>query len=202
MLFAECSIDVLSRYLHDHGARVTRVQQVQDAEAYFQNKRDSPSEALGIIMGREAQDEAWMAWLKMVRAGPFSSVKLWGLTPFWLRKGCGDFPVSFDAMITMPIHRDQLYRCVFAEPNVPAVETVVEQREAKNPKGCEPKFAQRSNALLGDDPIGQERLHPLVLIVEDNPINQKVAAGLFEKLGCQVHVAESGGQGVELCSRA
>ena len=44
----------------------------------------------------------------------------------------------------------------------------------------------------------QERLSPSVLIVEDNPVNQKVAAGLFDKLGCHVHIAESGTQALLL----
>ena len=192
------SIEVLSRYLHDRGLRVTCVEQVQEAVAYFDNKRDSFSEVLGIIMGREGKDEAWKSWLKVVRASSFSKVKLWGLTPFWLRKGNEDSLMAFDAMITMPIHRDQLYRCVFGEPEVAAVENVIEQREAQEGKEREPELVQRANPAVEDHKSEQDRLRPSVLIVEDNPVNQKVAAGLLEKLGCQVYVAESGGQALNL----
>ena len=197
----DVSIEVLSRYLHDHGVRVTRVEEVQAAEAYFHHKHDSSSEVLGIILGKEAQGEAWMAWLKKLRAGPFSNLKLWGLTPFWLRKGCHDFPVVFDGMITMPIHRDALYRCVFTNPLEPSVDTGVDYREEKEGKECEAECSQGSHSLYEDIYQNQERLHPSVLIVEDNLINQKVAAGLFEKLGCQVYVAESGGQALSLVQK-
>ena len=44
----------------------------------------------------------------------------------------------------------------------------------------------------------QKGPRPSVLIVEDNPVNQKVAAGLFDKLGCQVYIAESGTRALQL----
>ena len=39
---------------------------------------------------------------------------------------------------------------------------------------------------------------PLVLVVDDNPINLKVAARILERLGCNVTTAEDGRQAVEL----
>ena len=33
---------------------------------------------------------------------------------------------------------------------------------------------------------------PLVLVAEDNPINQKIAVRMLEKLGCDVEVADNG----------
>ena len=192
------SIEVLSRYLQDRGVCVTRVEQVQEAKAYFDNKRDSPTETLGIILGKEVQDEEWMAWLNAIRTGTFSKLKLWGLTPFWLRKEGPDFPISFDGMITLPIHREQLYRCVFAELEAPLAEPVIEKEDIPKHKECDSEFVQHTNSLGEDAHDDQKRLYPSVLIVEDNPVNQKVAAGLFEKLGCQVYVVESGGQALSL----
>jgi CheY-like chemotaxis protein len=40
-----------------------------------------------------------------------------------------------------------------------------------------------------------------VLVVEDNPVNQMVATGLLENLGCSVDLADDGVEAVELLSR-
>jgi PAS domain S-box-containing protein len=42
---------------------------------------------------------------------------------------------------------------------------------------------------------------PLVLVAEDNPVNQKVTVRMLEKLGCQVHVASTGREAVEMWER-
>jgi len=40
-----------------------------------------------------------------------------------------------------------------------------------------------------------------VLVVEDNPVNQKVAQRFLERLGCAVHVVGDGAEAVKLCAR-
>jgi PAS domain S-box-containing protein len=39
-----------------------------------------------------------------------------------------------------------------------------------------------------------------ILVVEDNPVNQKVALGLLERLGCQVEIAENGEEAIQFLS--
>ena len=192
------SVDVLSRYLNDRGVRVVRVEGVHDARDFLQSKRTCSSGVLGIILGNEAKHEKWKAWLQTLRASSFSTLKLLSLTPFWLRKENDDFPVTFDGMITMPIHRDQLYRCVFDEPDVSGVPVEFDERESPESKECVPEEDHERSKPIEENIIEQERLSPSVLIVEDNPVNQKVAAGLFDKLGCHVHIAESGTQALLL----
>jgi two-component system sensor histidine kinase/response regulator len=192
------SIEVLSHYLNDRGVRVVRVEGVHEAMAFIENKRACPSDVLGIIMGSEAKDEEWKSWLQTLRASWFSKLKLLSLTPFWLRKGNDDFPVTFDGMITLPIHRDQLYRCVFDEPDVSVVPVEINEEESQETKECSPEEDHEDNWPVEENITEQERLSPSVLIVEDDPVNQKVAAGLFDKLGCHVHIAESGTQALLL----
>ncbi len=192
------SIGVLSHYLNDRGVRVVRVEGVHDAMAFIENKRACPSDVLGIIMGIEAKHEEWELWLETLRPSSFSTLKILHLAPFWLRKGNHDFSVKFDGMITMPIHRDQLYRCVFDEPDVSVVPVEINEGVSQETKEYAPEEEHEGNWPIEENITEQERLSPSVLIVEDDHVNQKVAAGFFGKLGCRVHIAESGTQALLL----
>lgn len=44
------------------------------------------------------------------------------------------------------------------------------------------------------------RDHPYVLLVEDEPITQKVHTVMLQKLGCKVDLAANGKQALELCT--
>jgi CheY-like chemotaxis protein len=47
----------------------------------------------------------------------------------------------------------------------------------------------------------QARLDARVLLADDNPVNQRVAARLLERMGCEVELAGDGAQAVELALR-
>jgi CheY-like chemotaxis protein len=49
--------------------------------------------------------------------------------------------------------------------------------------------------LIGDE--AGRRYEGHVLLVEDNPVNQKVAVRFLERMGCQVRVADNGAEGVK-----
>jgi signal transduction histidine kinase/ligand-binding sensor domain-containing protein/DNA-binding response OmpR family regulator len=53
--------------------------------------------------------------------------------------------------------------------------------------------AERAETVPVGDPI-----HARVLVVDDNPVNQLVAARMIEKLGCRVDVASNGKEAVEM----
>ena len=194
---SDASTDVLSRYLNDREIQVMRVEHVQEAEEYVKDQQPSASDVLNIIMGRDAKEDVWRAWLETVRTSSVENVKVWGLTPFWLRKGRASPSFVFDAMITLPIHREQLYACVLRPSNEAVDEHSIEQGEIYFAHEGEAEQADGDHCLESDT-RPRETLGPSILIVEDNPINQKVAVGLFKKLGCHVYVAESGNQALSL----
>ncbi len=53
----------------------------------------------------------------------------------------------------------------------------------------------RPSHELPSQPVDRQAL---VLLVEDNPVNQMVAKGMLHKLGCQVLLAQHGGEALEL----
>ncbi len=194
------SSEVISRYLQERGLRVVWVEEMQDAKEYFETKRTSPSDVLGIIIGEEVRQETWSSWLSTVKAAPFSDIHLWAMGPFWLRKNNEDLLKTFDGMITLPIHRDQLYRCVFNEPDVfDQCNASTDFHRDDNSRLLVPGESdqQSMNVTIECEDKNRHR-RPSVLIVEDNLVNQKVAAGLFGKLGCHVMIAKSGDQALTL----
>ncbi len=194
---SDASTDVLSRYLNDRGMRVVRVEHVRDAVEFLEHKQPSVSDVLGVIMGREASDEAWRSWLKAVRSSFLTNVKIWNLTPFWLRNGMADSSFTFDDVITLPIHREQLYNTLFHSLNGLVDKNVIDKEEECDISQCDSEQVHAEHWSQGDN-HHDEKLGPSILIVDDNPVNQKVAAGLFRKLGCEVYVAESGNQALSL----
>lgn len=50
------------------------------------------------------------------------------------------------------------------------------------------------------EPVGLPTVSASVLLVEDNPVNQDVALGMLEQLGCEVSLVEDGRDAVKMCS--
>jgi len=65
------------------------------------------------------------------------------------------------------------------------------------PKERRDQDRQRTSAFKLIDEISEKPANAAVLIVEDNPINQKVARLTFERLGYEVDIAADGIEGVE-----
>ncbi|MBX3329627.1 MAG: response regulator [Nitrospira sp.] len=93
------------------------------------------------------------------------------------------------AYLTKPIRQSQLIECltlVMATTERTAV-------QADN----QPSLMITRHSLSE----AQAQRTPRVLVVEDNPVNQKVAAKMLEKLGCRVDVAANGREAVEGLAR-
>ena len=97
---------------------------------------------------------------------------------------------GFSAYLTKPARESQLLN---------ALMTVWDNRK-RGPSAqlitCH-SLAQGRAATFSEEPT-QPSVRARVLIVEDNAVNQMVAARLLEKLGCRVDVAANGREAVEM----
>jgi PAS domain S-box-containing protein len=80
--------------------------------------------------------------------------------------------------------------------NLPLPEASFESKDGfqKKPPSCPPTAFAEGVCTLGRN--------LRALVVEDNPVNQKVAVRLLEKLGCSADLAENGKVGVEMYSKS
>ena len=88
--------------------------------------------------------------------------------------------IGFAGYLSKPVRREQLRRCL---------ETVLSYSE-------EPSTANRplvTSHILGEQRQGSRR----ILVVEDNPVNRKVARGMIEKMGFSVEMACNGQEALE-----
>ena len=96
---------------------------------------------------------------------------------------------GLDAYLTKPIRQSLVFECLgLVLGHTPGTARTVDQPTASI-------ITQHTVAEV----MMQSR--PLVLVVEDNPVNQKVAANMIEKLGYRVNVAANGREAVESLAR-
>jgi two-component system, sensor histidine kinase and response regulator len=88
----------------------------------------------------------------------------------------------FSAILTKPVRRSQLLNCVTRAVSAPV--------EAIDDSGIYPL-----------PPVASRTFVPKILIVEDNPVNCEVAAGMLETLGCITQSVENGRLAIEAISK-
>jgi CheY-like chemotaxis protein len=91
--------------------------------------------------------------------------------------------LGFAAYLTKPVRTRELLDCV----------THILSRETRQ---TEMRPMLTRNSLLQGQP--QKKFAGHVLLVEDNLVNQKVAARFLERMGCTVHIAGNGADGVAM----
>jgi len=90
------------------------------------------------------------------------------------------------AYLTKPIRHRQVLECLAL---------VLRDPDPAAPAGAEALITRHSLAEA------QARTRGRVLVADDNPVNQKVAAKMLEKLGCRVDVVGHGREAVEAATR-
>ncbi len=92
---------------------------------------------------------------------------------------------GFAAYLTKPVKQSQFHDCLA---------TVLGRRETKAPR---PRRRIVTRHSLSED----QRRSARVLVVEDNPTNQKVAVGILKKLGYRPDLATNGHEAIEALAR-
>jgi PAS domain S-box-containing protein len=122
---------------------------------------------------------------RQIRADPaIADVHLVLLTSASHRSGLGaSAGAGFDAHLTKPVRQSALYECL---------RTVLGRQKSRRRRPL-----VTSQAMADFKAAGRAHL----LVVEDNQVNQKVAAGMLKKLGFRVDVAANGAEAVEAVSQ-
>lgn len=180
---------VMAKLLQEVHVKVVQIASIQEAMTLYESVHESDGLVAGVILSERLEKAAVHDWFERLRSSsPFQDVKVWGMKPFWYRKDDEETRVRFDGMITLPLHRKQFFHCVFGQSDHPG--------PSELPRVTEPhpvKIAQRPIEVL-EQPLLNKQAGPLMLVVEDNPVNQRVAAGMLGKLGCQVIIVDTGVQ--------
>ncbi|HEY8538263.1 MAG TPA: response regulator, partial [Steroidobacteraceae bacterium] len=92
--------------------------------------------------------------------------------------------LGFAGYLTKPIRARELFDCLDR----------VLAREAKEWHLQSQPIVTRATLVGNESP---RRYEGNVLLVEDNPVNQKVAVRFLERMGCHVRVADNGAEGVK-----
>ncbi|MEZ4421079.1 MAG: ATP-binding protein [Nitrospirales bacterium] len=187
------SVWVMAQLLQEVCVRVVQVDSTQQANILFKRVHDSDCSVLGIILSDRLEKAAVREWFERIRSSSlFHHVKIWGLKPFWYHKDHEEKSLKFDGMITLPIHRKQFLHCVLGETSHLGLSGL--------PRAAERDPVEIVQRTIEDfkAPFFNKQAGPTVLVVEDNPVNQRVAAGMLGKLGCQVIIVDKGTQALTL----
>lgn len=184
---------VMEQLLQEISVKVVQVDSIHQATTLLKTATNSECHIAGVILSDRLEEAAVREWLERIRsASLFHDVKVYGLKPFWYRKDDEGESFTCDGMITLPLHRKQFFQCVLGE-TVHGGQSDVPRSSERHPVEGDSKL----NVALEPCRINRQK-GPSVLVVEDNPVNQRVAAGMLGKLGCQVTIVGTGSQALTM----
>lgn len=130
------------------------------------------------VLDMQIPDRDCTTLVQDIRNNPdFKDTKLVMLAPIIRKDYLSRFAsIGFNAYLSKPVKRSQLVHCLSDVINpgrkagVPATKIATTAYTARRPR---------------------------VLLAEDNAVNQKVAAGIFRKLGCQIDIVANGQEAVD-----
>lgn len=182
---------VLEQYLHGRGVTYASVENGMHA---LQCLRDAAARQVPFDIAILDMQMPGMDGLELARQiksdHTISATRLVLLTSVGQRgdaKAAQD--AGLDAYLTKPIRQSLVFECLsLVLGHAPGTAGTVDRPTA---------------SIITQHTVAEAMMQsrPLVLVVEDNPVNQKVAANMIEKLGYRVNVAANGREAVESLAR-
>ncbi|MGD9849804.1 MAG: ATP-binding protein [Nitrospirales bacterium] len=178
---------LLEKLLREYRIPIVSWEKLLDAERALETISAVEHPIDGVFVNRYLPQEAVQVWVSQVRER-YPSMVVWWVENFW--DGTAD--QDRKETLTIPVHRSHVTHVLFSSSN---------RLELKKPEiDVSPVLSYPARDLLpgqfASGEIPQEG--PVILIVEDNPVNQKVAVGMVSKLGYKVLLAETGRQALDL----
>lgn len=177
---------LLEKLLQEYQIPMVSWRNLVEAERALEEWRIEELPLDGVFVNRFLQKEV-QGWLStMLQRYP--TMEVWWVENFWERSADHGNGLT----LTIPIHRSHVTHCLFSSSEI--------QESIKREWSLRPALPQADVDLpsghFGVDAVHQEG--PVILVVEDNPVNQKVAMGMLSKLGCTALLAETGRQAIHL----
>ena len=170
------NLDILRGYLESWGCQCDTVESGEMALTLMHAvaKVEAPFDAVILDMRMPGMDGAELG--KRIKSDPQLDTTLIMLTSQGLRGDAKRMEkIGFKAYLTKPIRRSQLFDCL-----VSAMSTEQEENNKK------------TQIVTKHLIVDEKRKKIRILVVEDNIVNQKIAARMIEKAGLQVDVAANG----------
>jgi CheY-like chemotaxis protein len=144
------------------------------------------------ILDLQMPDTDGMQLARQIKADPaLAATRLVLLTSLARR---GDAKVAqragFTGYMTKPVRKSQLYDCLR-----------LVMGHAAPSETCASEPARKAAPLITRHQVAEVRSQTTLLVVDDNPVNQKVAVKMLEKLGHRVDVAGNGKEALAALAR-
>jgi two-component system sensor histidine kinase/response regulator len=167
---------VLSQHLQSWGVEVQAVASSAEALALLESEARFDL----ALLDDQMPETGGIELAEIMRADArWSGMRLVMLTKRDNHDGSSAVVQLFAAILTKPVRRSQLLNCVTRAVAAPA--------EAPEDTAIRPML-----------PVGSRAFVPKILVVEDNPVNSEVAAGMLDTLGCASKVVQNGRLALEV----
>ena len=165
---------VLSSYLKSWGLDAVFTRSAEEARQLFERAEENGEAFDAAILDLKELAEAGVALGRDMRAsgGGTEVIFLIGMDRFLVEKSLES--VDAAAILTRPVRPSELFN---------SLATIASSSRARGVTPFYVRHSTRSQKTL---------FNARVLVVEDNPVNQDVAIGILENLGCQVATASNG----------